>query len=68
MLGSEPTTFWNPSQAVMSSMTTSRQLSLDNTALQNYNVGLADQVSSEDYMLFDVPMDEQRLFEGLVHY
>ncbi|KAE9397839.1 hypothetical protein BT96DRAFT_976733 [Gymnopus androsaceus JB14] len=62
--------FWNHSQeGMMSSMSSRYQPNVDNAALHNYNLGLSNQVvSPDDFMLFDVPIDEQRIFEGFVHY
>ncbi|KAJ4485370.1 hypothetical protein J3R30DRAFT_3401186 [Lentinula aciculospora] len=49
--------YWSPS------------ISAENEALHNYNVGLMDQLTLQDYLLFDTPVaEEQRIFEGFCHF
>ncbi|KAJ3880911.1 hypothetical protein F5051DRAFT_479105 [Lentinula edodes] len=52
-----PASYWSPGVVV------------ESAALHNYNIGLMDQSTPEDYLMFDTPVaEEQQIFEGFCHF
>lgn len=52
-----PASYWNPG------------VGAESAALHNYNIGLMDQSTPEDYLMFDTPVaEEQQIFEGFCQF